>query len=74
MGLRSCLVWDPHGARAEWPRSGGAWRVEPVDEFDEHLLETGVVDVGVLPDERDHLPIAVGGLGNSDQGYRLAGR
>ena len=46
------------GARAEWPRSGGAWRVEPVDEFDEHVLEAGVVVDGVLPDERDHLPIA----------------
>ena len=34
----------------------------PVDEFDEHVLEAGVVVVGVLPDERDHLPIAVGGL------------
>ena len=44
------------------PRSGGAWRVEPADEFDEHVLEAGVVVVGVLPDERDHLPIAVGGL------------
>ena len=42
--------------------AGGAWRVEPVDEFDEHVLEAGVVVVGVLPDERDHLPIAVAGL------------
>jgi hypothetical protein len=47
---------------AKWRCSGGGWRVEPVDEFDEHVLEAGVVVVGVLPDERDHLPIAVGGL------------
>jgi hypothetical protein len=33
----------PSGARAEWPRSGGAWRVEPLDEFDEHVLEAGVI-------------------------------
>ena len=46
----------------ERQRSGSDWRVEPIHEFDEHVLEAGVVVVGALPDERDHLPIAVGGL------------
>ena len=44
------------------PRSGGDWRVKPIDEFGEHFLEAGVVVVGMLPDELDHLAIAVGSL------------
>src|SRR5579864_1117248 len=58
------MVCDGGGfvALTEWPRSGGDWRVEAIDEFDEHVLEAGVVVVGVLPDERDHPPIAVGRL------------
>ncbi len=46
----------------ERQRSGSDWRVEPIRELDEHVLEVGVVVVGMLPDERDHLPVAVGGL------------
>ncbi len=46
----------------ERQRSGSDWRVEPIHELDEHVLEVGVVVVGMLPDERDHLPIALGSL------------
>src|SRR5271170_7136865 len=54
--------WRPHGARAEQPRSRcGGW-VEPIDELDERVLEAELIVVGVFPDERDHLPIAVGSL------------
>ena len=58
------MVWvlRPHGAPAEWRRSGCGWRVEAIHELDEHVLEAGLVVVGVLPDERDHLAIAVGSL------------
>src|ERR1700675_2863206 len=57
-------VWcaSGFGALTEWPRSGGGRRVEPIHELDKHVLEAGVVVVGVLPDERDHFPIAVGSL------------
>src|SRR5712671_3488886 len=55
-------VLRPHGAPAEWRRSGCGWRVEAIHELDEHVLEAGLVVVGVLPDERDHLAIAVGSL------------
>src|SRR5260370_12836377 len=55
-------VLRPHGALAEWRRSGCGWRVEAIHELDEHVLETGLVVGGVLPDERDHLAIAVGSL------------
>src|ERR1700688_2374889 len=50
------------GALTERPRSGGDWRVEPFDEFGEHVLEAGVVVGGMLPDEPYHLAIAVGSL------------
>ena len=46
----------------ERQRSGSDWRVEPIHELDEHVLEAGVVVVGMLPDERDYLSIAVSGL------------
>src|SRR5260370_39174307 len=55
-------VLRPHGAPAEWRRSGCGWRVEAIHELDEHVLEAGLVVVGGLPDERDHLAIAVGSL------------
>src|SRR5258708_1067292 len=55
-------VLRPHGAAAEWRRSGCGWRIEAIHELDEHVLEAGLVVVGVLPDERDHLAIAVGSL------------
>src|SRR5258708_23450225 len=55
-------VLRPHGGSAEWRRSGCGWRVEAIHELDEHILEAGLVVVGVLPDERDHLAIAVGSL------------
>jgi hypothetical protein len=42
-------------------RSGGHWRIEPVDELGE-LLEHAIVVVGMLTDEVDHLAIAVGRL------------
>src|ERR1700683_489421 len=44
------------------PRSGCGWGVEAIHELDEHFLEAGLVVVGVLPDECDHLPVTVGSL------------
>jgi hypothetical protein len=44
------------------PRSGFGWRVEAIDELDEHFLEAGLVVVGVVPDECDHLAVTVGSL------------
>src|ERR1700674_1167836 len=44
------------------PRSGCGWRVEAIHELDEYVLEAGLVVVGVLLDERDHLSVAVGRL------------
>jgi len=44
------------------PRSGCGWRVEANHELDEYVLEAGLVVVGVLLDERDHLSVAVGCL------------
>src|SRR5487761_2621359 len=44
------------------PRSGCGWRVEAIHELDEYVLEAGLVVVGVLLDERNHLSVAVGGL------------
>src|SRR5271167_5015660 len=44
------------------PRSGCDWRVEAIHELDEHFLEAGLVVVGVLPDECDHLSVTVGSL------------
>jgi hypothetical protein len=39
-----------------------SWRVDAIHELDEFVLETGLVVVGVLVDERDHLSVAVAGL------------
>src|SRR6202795_2730373 len=44
------------------PRSGCGWRVEAIHELDEHFHEAGLVVLGVLPDECDHLPVTVGSL------------
>jgi hypothetical protein len=44
------------------PRSGCDWWVEAIHELDEHFLEAGLVVVGVLPDECDHLSVTVGSL------------
>src|ERR1700722_3618900 len=44
------------------PRSGCGWRVEAIHELDEYFLEAGLVVVGVLPDECDHLAVTVGSL------------
>src|SRR6266403_475892 len=38
-------VLRPHGAPAEWRRSGCGWRVEAIHELDEHVLEAGIVAV-----------------------------
>src|ERR1700679_3012721 len=43
-------------------RSGSGWRVEAIHELDEHFLEAGLVVVGVVPDECDHLAVTVGSL------------
>src|SRR5271168_574692 len=43
-------------------RSGCGWRVGAIHELDEHFLEAGLVVVGVVPDECDHLAVTVGGL------------
>jgi hypothetical protein len=40
-------------------RSGCGWRVEAIHELDEHFLEAGLVVVGVVPDECDHLAVTV---------------
>src|SRR5271157_5846073 len=40
-------------------RSGGGWRVEPVDESGVHILEAGIEAAGVLADEVNHFAIAV---------------
>src|SRR5271155_4812156 len=44
------------------PGSGCGWRVEAIHELDEHFLEAGLVVVGVVPDECDHLAVTVGSL------------
>src|SRR5580704_206207 len=44
------------------PRSGFGWRVEAIHELDEYFLEAGLVVVGVVPDECDHLAVTVGSL------------
>src|ERR1700674_2060955 len=54
-------VWRPHGAPAEWRRSGCGWG-GAIPELDEHFPEAGLGVGGVLPDERDHLAVAVGSL------------
>src|SRR6202050_3434556 len=43
-------------------RSGCGWRVEGIHELDEHFLEAGLVVVGVVPDEGDHVAVTVGSL------------
>src|SRR5271157_674407 len=43
-------------------RSGGGWRVEPVDESGVHILEAGIEAAGVLADEVNHFAIAVSRL------------
>src|SRR5258708_4092435 len=55
-------VLRPHGAPAEWRQSGCGWRGEGIHGRGEHVLEGGLGGVRVLPDERDHLAIAVGSL------------
>jgi len=35
-------VLRPHGAPAEWRRSGCGWRVEAIHELDEHLLDASI--------------------------------
>ena len=54
-------------ALVEHDHSGAAirlcgWRVEAIHELDEHFLEAGLVVVGVVPDECDHLAVTVGSL------------
>src|ERR1700751_2958685 len=48
------------------PRSGFGWRVEAIHELDEHFLEAGLVVVGVVPDECDHLAVTEGGRPSPD--------
>src|SRR5882672_2575881 len=43
-------------------RSGCGWRVEAIHELDEHFLEAGLVVVGLVSDECDHLAVTVGSL------------
>ena len=43
-------------------RSGRRWRIEPFNELGELFDDGGVVVVGMLADEFDHLAIAVGRL------------
>src|ERR1035438_9230876 len=57
-GVVCALVEHDHSG----PRSGCDWWVEAIHELDEHFLEAGLVVVGVLPDECDHLSVTVGSV------------
>src|ERR1700686_5160730 len=59
MGVWSAPLWSMTTAV---PRSGCDWRVEAIHELDEHFLEAGLVVVGGLADECDHLSVTVGSL------------
>src|SRR6202045_1745443 len=57
------VVWSaPLWSMTPGVSSGCCWRVEAIHELDEHFLEAGLVVVGVVPDECDHLAVTVGSL------------